>query len=306
MINLQGGNEMKIIVLSSQQCENKDANNGDCFIIDNGQELVLYDCGCEEYAQYVMEYMKENGYQKVKVVLSHNDDDHFKGIPTLVDNEKVSEITTVLLLKYVEELIDIIDDGRKNRESIKRQITEIYDNIYNLSGNNLQDAFEHVEIAEGITVSGPKKEYILNAAAKGLDTTESDHIDGETITNATSIHLNVKMLDMKILLTGDSTFESVMQEKIKDFKVIQLPHHGKKDTGETIMEELKNIIDEVYIVSDNTGNSNGGSDGLETKGFDVKNTKNSGMLSLDYNSITRNREKRGTLSEIYNSKKRCE
>ena len=65
---------MKIIVLSSQQCENKDANNGDCFIIDNGQELVLYDCGCEEYAQYVMKYMDENGYEKVKVVLSHNDD----------------------------------------------------------------------------------------------------------------------------------------------------------------------------------------------------------------------------------------
>ena len=52
---------MKVIVLSSQQCENKDANNGDCFIIDNGQELVLYDCGCEEYAQYVMKYMDENG-----------------------------------------------------------------------------------------------------------------------------------------------------------------------------------------------------------------------------------------------------
>ena len=294
---------MKIIVLSAQQCENKDANNGDCFIIDNGQELVLYDCGCEEYAQYVMEYMKENGYQKVKVVLSHNDDDHFKGIPILVDNGKVSEITTVLLLKYVDELIDIIDDGRKNRESIKRQITEIYDNIYQLAGNNLQDAFEHVEIAEGITISGPEKEYILNAAAKGLDTTESDHIDGETITNATSIHLSVKMLDKKVLLTGDSTFESVMQEEIKDFKVIQLPHHGKKDTGEAIMEELKNATDEVYIVSDNTGTSRGGSDDLETKGYDVRNTKNSGMLSLDYNSITRNRESRVTLSEIYNSKK---
>ena len=96
---------MKIIVLSSQQCENKDANNGDCFIIDNGQELVLYDCGCEEYAQYVMKYMDENGYEKVKVVLSHNDDDHFKGIPILVENGKVSEITTVLLLKYVERTI---------------------------------------------------------------------------------------------------------------------------------------------------------------------------------------------------------
>ena len=81
---------MKIIVLSSQQCENKDANNGDCFIIDNGQELVLYDCGCEEYAQYVMKYMDENGYEKVKVVLSHNDDDHFKGIPILSHTAKAS------------------------------------------------------------------------------------------------------------------------------------------------------------------------------------------------------------------------
>ena len=296
---------MKIIVLSSQQCENKDANNGDCFIIDNGQELVLYDCGCEEYAQYVMKYMDENGYEKVKVVLSHNDDDHFKGIPILVENGKVSEITTVLLLKYVDEIIDIIDDGRKNRESIKRQITEIYDNIYQLSGNNLQDAFEHTEIAEGITISGPEKDYILNAAAKGLDTTESDHIDGETITNATSIHLSVKIMDKYLLLTGDSTFESVTQENLQNFNVIQLPHHGKKDTGEAIMEELKNIVDEVYIVSDNTGNSNGGSDGLETKGYDVRNTKNSGMISLDYNSITRNRESRGTLSEIFNNKEQC-
>lgn len=297
---------MKIKVLSSQQCEQKDVNNGDCFIIDNGKELVLYDCGCDEYAQYVIEYMKENGYEKVKVILSHNDDDHFKGIPTLVKYGKVYEITTVLLLKYVDELIDIIDDGRKNRESIKRQITEIYDNIYQLSGNNLQDAFEHIEIAEDIIISGPGKEYILNAAAKGLDTTESDRIDGETITNATSIHLSVKILDKYVLLTGDSTFESVMQETVEDFKVIQLPHHGKKDTGEAIMEELKKITDEVYIVSDNTGNSNGGSNDLITKGYDVRNTKNSGMISLDYNSITRNRESRGTLSEIYNSKKQCE
>ena len=71
------------------------------------------------------------------------------------------------------------------------------------------------------------------------------------------------------------------------------------------MEELKNIVDEVYIVSDNTGNSNGGSDDLETKGYDVRNTKNSGMISLDYNSITRNRESRGTLSEIFNNKEKC-
>ena len=155
---------MKIIVLSSQQCENKDANNGDCFIIDNGQELVLYDCGCEEYAQYVMKYMDEDGYEKVKVVLSHNDDDHFKGIPILVENGKVSEITTVLLLKYVDELIDIIDDGRKNRESIKRQITEIYDNIYeiltrnkinyNISLDEIRKAALKIDSVQSVEISG--------------------------------------------------------------------------------------------------------------------------------------------------------
>lgn len=41
---------MKIYVLSSQQCEDSGKNNGDCFVIDNSKEIVIYDCGCEEYA----------------------------------------------------------------------------------------------------------------------------------------------------------------------------------------------------------------------------------------------------------------
>ena len=113
---------MKIKVLSSQQCEDKNVNNGDCFILDNGSELVLYDCGCEDYANYVIDYMKENGYEKVKIMLSHNDDDHFKGIPVLIEDGKVSEVTTVLLLRYVDDLLERIDDGRKTRVSCQQYI----------------------------------------------------------------------------------------------------------------------------------------------------------------------------------------
>ena len=122
---------MKILFLSSKQCENQDANNGDCIIIDTGNELIIYDCGCEDYANYILRYMKNNEYEKIKIVLSHNDDDHFKGIPVLIEKEKVSEITTVLMLKYVDDLLKIIDDDRKKRNSIKRQICDIYDNIKN-------------------------------------------------------------------------------------------------------------------------------------------------------------------------------
>lgn len=291
---------MKVIVLSSQECDDKNANNGDCFIIDNGKELVIYDCGCEEYAQYIIKYMKENGYQKVKVILSHNDSDHFNGVTTLVENNKTSEITTVLLLKYLDDLLDLIDDGRKNRESLKKQITEIYNNIYELSGNNLQDAFEHIEIADGISISGPGKDYILNAAAKGLDTREGDTIDGETITNATSIHLKVRIGNKYLLLSGDSSFESIDNEELVDFDIIQLPHHGKKDIAEKVFEELENKPEIVYVISDNTGNSNGGSDQLDTKGYKVLNTKDKGMLSLDENSSNINRSSKGTLGDIFN------
>ena len=286
---------MKIYVLSSQECEDESKNNGDCFVIDNNKELVIYDCGCEDYANWVISYMKEHNYSKVKVVLSHNDDDHFKGIPILVEKDKTSEITTVLLLKYVDKLLDIIDDGRKNRESLKRQILDTYDNIAQLSGNNLKDAFEHIEISDGIKISGPGKAYILDAAAKGLDSTEGDTIDRSTITNATSIHLEITLDNKKILLTGDSSFESVMTENLEDFKVIQLPHHGNADIGERIFNETKKDLDKQYIISDNTGNSNGGSDKLNTKGYRVMNTKEKGLLTLDESIISQSRTVTGNL-----------
>ena len=41
---------MQILVLSSKghyaECEEK--NYGDCFIIDTGDELIIYDCGAKE------------------------------------------------------------------------------------------------------------------------------------------------------------------------------------------------------------------------------------------------------------------
>lgn len=295
---------MKIKVLSSQECENVNANNGDCFILDDGKELVLYDCGCKDYANYVMNYMKEKGYEKVKIVLSHNDDDHFKGILVLIENGKVSEIITVLLLKYVDELLEKIDDKRKNKKSIKRQITDMYDNIKQLSRNNLQDAFIHTRITDEIEISGPGKDYILNVAAKGLDTTEGDIIDGETIINATSIHLKVKLGNKDILLTGDSSFESIMKENLDNFEIIQLPHHGKKEIAERIFKEQEDKIDKIYIISDNTGTSNGGSDKLNTKGYKVMNTKDKGTLSLDENSNILNSSKKGTLNDIFDLPKK--
>ena len=122
---------MKIIVLSrkdsKEYTEGKKENYGDCFMIDTGDELVIYDCGSEEHAMRVIEYMDDHGYNQAKLILSHNDADHFDGIPKLLEEKRLSYIYTTLLLKYKENILEIMNDGRKTKKSIGKDILEKYD-----------------------------------------------------------------------------------------------------------------------------------------------------------------------------------
>ena len=66
---------------------------------------------------------------------------------------------------------------------------------------------------------------------------------------------------------------------------IQLPHHGKLSSAEAVFDKIEdNIASHVFIVSDNTGNTNGGSDDLMAsdviKGKIIKNTKIIGDISV--------------------------
>ncbi len=281
---------MILKVLSSKNYNNNDKNCGDCTIIDTGQKAIIYDCGCEEHAQEVIKYLDNNGYEKADVILSHNDADHFNGLKTLIDNEKVSTITTVLLLKHIDDILDEIDDKRRTRESIKKQISEYFDNIYSLSGNNLNDSLdENFYLDSCLNFVGPNYDYLLEAVAKALDNGESDNIDMETIVNAISVQVELIMGNHKVLLTGDASYTAI-EDKIREYDAIQLPHHGKYEQASKIFEKNEGREDVIYIVSDNTGNSNGGSDELmkDCIGKKIKNTKN-GEVNIDSNlfNITR-------------------
>ena len=266
----------KVIFLSSKNYNDPSKNCGDCIFIDTSSELVIFDCGCEEHAKQVENYMLNHNYSTAKMILSHNDADHFDGIPYLVDKGLISEVYTLLLLKYKDELLDLIDDGRRNRDSIAKSIEEIYDNIYSLSGTvTLKDIFTDTNIATGINIPGPDKDYALNAIAKNIDSRESDNIDKETIVNAVSTQVSITFSpNKKLLLTGDSSFKAI-ETNIKTHSAIQLPHHGKLDQADNIFSIKDNQT--IYYVSDNTGNSNGGSDKLREKyprGHVIYNTLN--------------------------------
>ena len=184
---------MKVIMFGTEELQDKSKNYGDCILIDDGKELVLYDCGSEEMANRVIEYMNKNGYSKVKVVLSHNDSDHYRGLEKLALENMIESVVTLLLLKHVEEILNVLDDKRRTREGLKKKIKEDFDNIAKLSGQNLIDVFDNKDITSLIRVVGPDKQYVIDAVAKKVDESESDNIDSETIMNAVSLQVEIDM-----------------------------------------------------------------------------------------------------------------
>lgn len=280
---------MKTIVLGDDQYKESGSENyGDCFLIDNGIELVIYDCGSVEHAEVVQDYMDKQGYEKAVLILSHNDADHFDGVKCLLEAGRISAIRTVLLFKHLDDIEKVLDDKRRNKHSIRNQIEKLYKNIASLSGQNLEDIYDKQgklltgEVITGVKTIGPDYSYLISSVAKYLNNQEGDTIDGETIVNATSVQVEVTIGTHKLLLCGDSNFEAV-KDKLEDYDVIQLPHHGKKDQAEQIFDAKVEEPQTVYIVSDNTGTSNGGSDHLDerwAKGHIIWNTRKDDTFTI--------------------------
>lgn len=261
-------------------------NYGDCILYIEGGQAVVYDCGSIEHAKRVIEILDQYCIKKAITILSHNDSDHFNGIPYLIEHGYVDTLFTILLLKYKDEILDKISDGRRNRESIGIAIKEAYNNIASLSEKvKLKDVYENAdELPEHLTFIGPTFEYMIEAVAKGLDGRQGDTINKETIVNAASVQMQLDMSGKKVLLTGDCTPAAISEDiDLSEYQYIQLPHHGKFMHAEVIFERVGINYHNMFLVSDNTGDSNGGSDELmkHRKGHRIQNTKTDGDIKIE-------------------------
>lgn len=267
---------MEIYILSSSTYKDIDKNHGDCILVIKDKNAVVYDCGSEEHAEKVIDILREKNINRATAILSHNDDDHFLGFPYLIKNGYVTDLYTVLLLKYADDILEKLDDGRRNKDSVKRAITEKYDNIYSLKNTvKLHDVYEENTLPDFVEFIGPDFDYMIEVAAKAINDSEGDIIELETVTNAASVQIKILFNSQKILLTGDCSPRAIPDRvKLNNFDYIQLPHHGKPLLANEIFEKTFRNNDIIFIVSDNTGKSNGGSDGLDTRGHRVRNTKN--------------------------------
>lgn len=274
-------------ILSSKNYKEPSQDYGDCIIFVEGKTAIIFDCGSKEHAERAIEILNKNNIEKATVILSHNDDDHFKGIPHLITEGRVDKLFTILFFEYIDEVLDTLGDGRRREGPTGRAISELYDNISSLIGTvTLKDVYkDEGELPAQVEFIGPAFEYMLQAAAKGINNSEGDTIDGETIKNAASVQIKLTFENNAILLTGDCTPEAIPDTiDLKSLDYIQLPHHGKPTLADEIFKKVYPSNSVSYIVSDNTGNSNGGSTGLNKRGKNVKNTKNDGDIDLTNSS----------------------
>ncbi len=259
-------------------------NYGDCTVIIDNKAAIIYDCGSKEHAYRVIQILDEHNIDKAFIILSHNDDDHFRGIETLIEHDRVEAVYTVLLLKYKDEILYRITDNRVTRVSVGKRIVEMYDNIASLDGKvKLLDAYiDKEQLPLGVSMVGPDKEYMLDVVAKGLDPSQGNTEDNESITNATSIQIAIDIGGNSVLLVGDCPPDAIPNEvNFSNYKFIQLPHHGKPESADKMFNRADRNNGIIWIVSDNTGDSNGGSDNSKLKGHHCKNTKTDGDIKVN-------------------------
>ena len=103
---------------------NGKTNFGDCILIDTGTSLVIFDCGHQKHAERVLAYMKKEGYKEAEFILSHNDSDHFDGLPCLIEAGVISHVYTLLLLKekYRKKLLQIMGNYIKDECSLVNDV----------------------------------------------------------------------------------------------------------------------------------------------------------------------------------------
>ena len=286
---------MKLKALSHYN-DDMDTRFGDCILVYSSVSLIVFDCGHEKHAEAVKTFLQSNSLIKqIHIVISHNDSDHTNGVCGLLNwlkNHKEYSVNVYShqYLKYVDTILDKVDDGRRTRESLKETLLAEFDNIKTIietaqaCGFTVTEAKKETSV-DDCTIVGPTVNEFTDVAARAVDNRVNDKIgEGhaeETVMNAASIQLKCKLDNAAIiLLCGDASPDYL--HNLGSYDVIQLPHHGQLEDAQAIFEKLQGYsYNKDYLISDNTGSSaaSGGSDKLvqymeEENYSPAKNTKN--------------------------------
>ncbi|OGH20446.1 MAG: hypothetical protein A3D74_00185 [Candidatus Levybacteria bacterium RIFCSPHIGHO2_02_FULL_37_13] len=161
------------------------------------------------------------------VILTHPHADHLNGLISVLDHYKVDLFATEMIKNNTGVFSRLMDELKN--QNIAAQ--------YVYAGDKFR--FKDGVV---IKIAGPSKEYIQTTSPGGTI--------GERSEFASILSL-VEYKEFQVLLTGDSQAsglnEGIMQGRIGDIEVLQVPHHGSK-TGLN-SEILDTIKPELAVIS---------------------------------------------------------
>ena len=274
---------------------------GDCIMISNSTQLIVYDCGHDNHAEAVGDFLRGNtSIKEVHIVVSHNDSDHTDGIIPLMDylaNEGYeTTLYTSLYLKHASEVERLLDDGRRNKKSICDHILEIFNNIAEIVEKAQEYGFLVKNAIKGVTLAtaeivGPLEDEFVEVVAKAIEEDGTSTINGETVMNAASVQLKFTLDNQnKVLLCGDAAPQYL--KNLNSYDVIQFPHHGQYKDGVEVLDYLGDeSYSKEFLISDNTGSgkTSGGSselvDYMKEENYKAAYNTLNGVVSLPIQSV---------------------
>lgn len=232
---------------------------GNCAIIQYGDELAVVDCGGSLPAgQLAADYLRKNKIDDIDYLfISHLHDDHSNGVSILCDKYSVDKIIMPSTEGEAEMLSEVLGAAEKN------DIPIIY-------------ADDDFTINFGDT--------IIEVMTEHLDPDAEDQ-------NENSVTLLLEYLDFSALFTGDITANAERRiiESYGPFSidVISVPHHGSKYSSSEEFIAFTSPI--ISVASVSAGNTYGHPDGsviarLERYG-DVFTTKEHGNVVIKTDGV---------------------
>lgn len=253
-----------------------DTRYGDCILLYDANSLIVYDCGHNQHSETVKSFLESNPLiTHIHIVISHNDSDHTNGVIDLMDylydNKYNTSIYSSLYLKHTQKVLDLLDDGRRNKSATNEHILDIFDNIAKIIDKATEYSFEIIDATVDTYVSsakivGPTEDEFAEVVAQAIKDNTVTHIEGETVMNAASVQLKCTLDDEKnILLCGDAS-PSYLHE-LNSYDIIQLPHHGQLNDAQTIFDKLNDPYSKTFFISDNTGSAENSGGSVKLKSY---------------------------------------
>lgn len=305
---------MKLKALSHYNGDT-DTRFGDCIMISNSTQLIVYDCGHDNHAEAVGDFLRNNtSVKEVHIVVSHNDSDHTDGIIPLMDylasEGYETTLYTSLYLKHASEVERLLDDGRRNKKSICDHILEIFSNIAEIVEKAQEYGFSVKDAIKGVTLAtaeivGPLEDEFVEVVAKAIEEDGTGTINGETVMNAASVQLKFTLDNQnKVLLCGDAAPQYL--KNLNSYDVIQFPHHGQYKDGVEILDCLGDeSYSKEYLISDNTGSgkTSGGSgelvDYMKEENYKTAYNTLNGIVSLPIQSTASSTTTKGVRLGVF-------